>query len=244
MRKKILLHLIATGKYDRYLDGIIESARTNFFPDEDLEIVIYTDSEKFLELLDSKIHCLKIEHEPWPNPTLKRFHYFDMTSGLIGQSDFSFYIDVDSLFLKPLSFDDLELDRDFKGMIGTLHPGYYGTYGTPERNPRSLAFIPYDARNKYFCGGFFGGSSEEFLAMIRSLKHNIDSDLSREIVAIWHDESHLNRFFFDAPPKAELGKGFTCPEERLGKEEIFKNPYIIFLDKEREIKIEKGQYVD
>jgi hypothetical protein len=244
MRKKILLHLIATGKYDRYLGGIIDSARTNFFPDEYLEIVIYTDSEKFLELLDSKIHCVKIDHEPWPNPTLKRFHYFDMAAGLIGQSDFSFYIDVDSMFVKKLDFESIGLDENLRGMIGTLHPGYYGCNGTPERRPSSTAYIPYGSNNLYYCGGFFGGSSREFLKTIKLIEESIQKDLENGIIAIWHDESHLNKFFFHNPPGFTLGRGLACPEERMFIDPEFMEPAIAFLNKEDHIKMEKRQDVN
>jgi histo-blood group ABO system transferase len=187
---------------------------------------------------------LRIEHEPWPAPTLKRFEYFSLAESLIRESNFSFYIDVDSLFIRDIELSNLGINEDFKGMIGTLHPGYYGRCGTPERRPISLAYIPKEANNSYYCGGFFGGSSESFLDFIFLMKSNIQNDLEKGIIAIWHDESHLNKYFYTNPPKSVLGVGFTCPEERRFKEDYFMEPYIIFLNKEDHIKIEKGQDVN
>lgn len=241
MEKNILLHIIATNKYDRYIDGVIESARKHFFKDDNLKIALYTDSEFFLNNNEENVFKFRIEHESWPGPTLKRFHYFDLAKDLIKSTDFSFYIDVDSLFVKDIDNKTLGIDEHFSGTIGTLHPGFYGKCGTPERRPESLAYIPYTSRNSYFCGGFFGGTSEHFCELITVLKNNIDTDLSRDIIAIWHDESHLNRYFLSNPPSIVLGLGFSCPEESRSRESHFMDPSIVFLDKEEHIKKEKGQ---
>ena len=241
MKKSILLHIIATNKYDRYINGIIESAKENFLKDQKITFAIYTDSNDFLNSEDLEIVSFKIEHESWPVPTLKRFHYFSLAIDLIEKSDFSFYIDVDSLFVRNIGMEDLNITEDFDGMVGTLHPGYYGTRGTPEYRMESLAYISPKVNSVYFCGGFFGGSSSEFARAITTMKNNIDLDLSRNIIAVWHDESHLNRYFVDNPPKSILGVGFSCPEERRLQEDFFMDPYIIFLDKEAEVKMEKGQ---
>lgn len=239
MQKKIVLHLIATGKYERFVQGIIESAKNHFLKGHQLKFVIYTDSDIILNSDNPEIVPIKVEHEKWPGPTLKRFHFFCLAEKIIKSSDFSFYIDVDSKFIRDINLEDLGINQDFRGDIGTLHPGYYGQIGTPERRPFSTAFISPTNRNLYFCGGFFGGSSDHFFRLINTNKRNIDTDLSNGIVAVWHDESHLNRYFLDNPPSSVLGLGFSCPEESAFREQIFMNPYIIFLDKEPELKIEK-----
>lgn len=239
MQKKIVIHLIATGKYERFLQGIIESAKNHFLKGHQLKFVVYTDFEPILNSDNPDIIPIRIKHEPWPGPTLKRFHFFCLAEEIIKSSDFSFYIDVDSKFIRDINFEDLGITPDFKGDIGTLHPGFYGRRGTPERRPFSTAFISPSKRNSYFCGGFFGGSADHFFQLIIRNRQNIDTDLSNGIVAIWHDESHLNRYFLDNPPSSVLGLGFSCPEERAFQEQIFMNPYIIFLDKENELKKEK-----
>ena len=96
---KISLNLIATGKYKDFLNPIIESSIENFFPGHDISFIVHTDSEETNLPENSEIN--KIDFEPWPNPTLKRFHYFLMKEEEISRSDFSFYVDVDSLFVNP-----------------------------------------------------------------------------------------------------------------------------------------------
>ena len=156
---RIGLNLIATGKYVDFLDPIIESAVNNFFPNEDVSYIIHTNQTD----RDFHKNCIvnKIDSEPWPNPTLKRFHYFLMKEDVIRGLDFCFYVDVDSLFVNPV---DLPL-KEMHGIIPTLHPGFYGTSGTPERRPESKAYIPPGSNNLYFCGGFFGGDKDSISQM-------------------------------------------------------------------------------
>ena len=40
----------------------------------------------------------------------------------------------------------------------------------------------------------------------------IDDDASRGITAIWHDESHWNRYLIDHPPEVALPPTYCCPE--------------------------------
>ena len=42
-----------------------------------------------------------------------------------------------------------------------------------------------------------GGRSKEYLEMCRTLKKNIENDYQKGLVALYHDESHVNKFFTD-----------------------------------------------
>ena len=219
---RIGLNLIATGKYIDFLNPIIESANKNFFPGEEVFYVIHTDNTSRDFPFNSIVN--KIDFEPWPNPTLKRFHYFLMKEEELSRLDFCFYVDVDSLFVNPVNISPEEMS----GIIPTLHPGFYGTSGTPERRPESKAFIPHGTNNLYFCGGFFGGDSISFLEMSRVIKKNIDEDLKNNIVAIWHDESHINNYLLYNTPKNILTNRFAVEEKNRSN---FPNAPLIFLDK-------------
>lgn len=201
----------------------MESARRFFMTDSDIKFIIYTDSD--LEFSGNDWIKIRIEHEPWPAPTLKRFHYFLKASKEILESDLSFYIDVDSVFIKEIKYSDFDFNG-FNEMVGTVHPGFDGTIGTPERNPLSQAYIGIPEKNIYYCGGFFGGASNKFISVSKDISEKIDTDLDNEIMPIWHDESHLNRYFFNNPPKITLANQFASSENK-----IFETTKIVFLDK-------------
>jgi hypothetical protein len=173
-----------------------------------------------------KIIKNKIEHEDWPFTTLKRFHYFLSKKDDILEHDYSFYIDVDSVFVSEI----MESILPDKGMIGTIHPCLFEGSGTPDRNPNSTAFIPLGSKNRYFCGGFFGGSSKEFIEASEKIMGNIERDLSNNVMAIWHDESHLNKYFFENEPSVILDNHFSAAEEQAS---LYPNAKIWFLDKSR-----------
>jgi histo-blood group ABO system transferase len=226
--KVVSINIIATNKYVNFLPALIKSIDRFLFKDSKILIVVHTNSN--IDKINSgsdRIKILKngIEHEPWPFTTLKRFHYFNKAKDIIKKSDYSFYIDADSLFIGDIREEFLPE----RGMVGTIHPCLFLDNGTPERNPNSKAFISFSENNRYFCGGFFGGDSESFLEMSEKISSNIDEDLSKEIIAIWHDESHINRFFLDNPPKSIMEPPFAVAESLTRRYESSK---ILFLDKE------------
>jgi histo-blood group ABO system transferase len=138
--------------------------------------------------------------------TLKRYYFFSEASDILSQKDYLFYCDVDMLFVSPLSTEILG------DIVATQHPGYYGRRGTPETNPKSLAYIGPSEQMQYFAGGFNGGSSVKFLKMSKTLSDNIAHDMNNGIIAIWHDESHLNRYLLDNTPSVILDPSYCCPE--------------------------------
>ena len=96
--------------------------------------------------------------------------------------------------------------------VATIHPCFEGGRGTPETNINSLSYIGQDEDLVYYAGGFNGGSKVEYLKMCDILNSNIDKDLEKGIIALWHDESHMNRYFIDNPPVVVLDFGYCYPE--------------------------------
>lgn len=226
---KIGLNLIATNRYIYFVPMILDSIEKFFFVDEEITIFIHTnmDTSKIESSKENvKIIANEISHEPWPFTTLKRFHYFLEAREYLEKCDFLFYIDVDSLFIGPLEIPMI-LEQ---GIFATLHPCLYQGEGTPERNPLSTACIPSGVGNSYFCGGFFGGRSTEFLDLCDTLKNNIDTDLENEIIAVWHDESHLNKYLFENKPSVIFTPPFAVAENLTTETPESK---IRFLDKKK-----------
>lgn len=200
MPSKIALVLIATGdKYWQFIQQMIDSAKT-FFPPHD--VVLFTDSPKNFRVA----HQIYLDNMGFPEATLMRYHTMLSQKELLSRYEYMFYCDVDMLFVNRA----LEEDILSEGITATLHPGYINQIPQLERNPNSTAFIP--SVKKYYCGGFNGGNTSEFLKMAEVLDRNIQTDKQRRVLAVWHDESHLNKYLEHNPPSKVLSPSYCYPE--------------------------------
>jgi len=201
---KIGLLLISTGKYSVFLEPLITSARKFFLKNHEVTYFLFTDCDKFENEQD--VISIHKEHEAWPNPTLKRYETFHKNRDKLEHVDYLFYCDVDMLFVDEVG-DEILSDR-----VATIHPGFLGGRGTPETRKESLAYIGPEEEMTYFAGGFNGGKTGLFLDMAKTLSENINKDLQNGIIALWHDESHMNRYFIDNPPTKALTSSYCYPE--------------------------------
>jgi len=206
---KIGLLLIATGeRYRGYVRPMVESARvwfakSNWFVQNEIEtdIILWTDE---IGAVDYHVDTIiKTEYHGYPDSTLYRYHMFHEAKEILSEYDWLFYADVDSVFVGPV-------DAIFvPGLVGCTHPSFVGGRGTPEENPNSMAFLQFP--RVYFCGGFVGGSTKEFLWMSQIIKGMVDTDKENGIRAKWNDESYLNRYLYDNPPALILDPGYCYP---------------------------------
>jgi len=216
------LLLIATGKYDIFIEQLLKSAHKFFLTEHRVTYHVFTDSEeesRWPEILPGKrqnsrrfvgknttVRYHKKKHEEWPNPTLKRYHTFVEHKRILSSHDFLFYCDIDMRFIAPVGEEVLGC------RVATMHPGWQIGGTTVESREKSLAYIA-DGENKcYFAGGFNGGTSKEFLGMSETISKNIDKDLEIDIIAKWHDESHMNRYFVDHQPTVVLTPSYCFPQ--------------------------------
>ena len=202
---KIGLLIIATNKYTQFLDTLIKSADEYFLKDYEVTYFLFSNQNIQIESNRNLIK-INVEHKEWPWMTLGRYRIFSNNSEELSKMDYLYYCDVDMRFVSEVGSEILG-DR-----VATQHPGYFGRRGTPETNPLSLACIFPFEEMQYFAGGFNGGKSIEFLRMSNTISENIDTDYSRGIIAIWHDESHMNRYFIDNKPTLILNPSYCYPE--------------------------------
>jgi histo-blood group ABO system transferase len=202
---KVGLLIIATNKYIQFLQPLIESADSYFLPNQDITYFVFTNQNIDIKS-NRNIVKIDVEHKDWPWMTLGRYKIFSDNSNILSKMDYIFYSDVDMRFVSEVG-DEILSDR-----VATQHPGYFGGRGTPETNPLSLACVfPYE-QMQYFAGGFNGGTSKEYLKMAHKISNDIDVDCSRNIIAIWHDESHMNRYFIDNKPTLILSPSYCYGE--------------------------------
>lgn len=204
---KIGLLVIATGKYDIFIPPLLKSAKKHFMKNHEVTMFVFTDKD--MPKKDGLI-TLKHQHESWPNPTLKRYHVFDKYNKELSKMDYLYYCDADMLFVSDVG-DEILPDTETE-LVATEHPGFYGgRRGTYETNIKSTAYVSNEYKGCYFAGGFNGGTSKAFLNMSREIKDRVNKDLENNIIAIWHDESQLNRYLIDNQPKV-LNPSYCYPE--------------------------------
>ena len=178
-----------------------------FLTNHDVTMFVFTDQE--IPTKDGLVSFSHI-HEPWPNPTLKRYHVFDKHKEELLKMDYLYYCDADMRFVSEVG--DEVLPKSESNLIATEHPGFYGgRRGTYETRPDSTAYVSDREGDCYFAGGFNGGTAEAFLKMSSIIKERVDKDLEKGIVAIWHDESQMNRYLIDNKPSI-LNPSYCYPE--------------------------------
>ena len=197
-RLTIGLLLISTGAYDQFLQPLIESVDTHFFPDHEIIIYLFGDKEYYKLKLPNRISLIvtHIKHEPWPASTIFRYRHFVSAWNKIKMCDYVFYSDVDMMITGDVSDDVLLENGEAVDLIFTRHPGFWNNkeWGSQGVSERSKAYLREDERHRYVCGGFNGGKTHRFMEMSRVLADNIDADESIGYRCPHNDETHTNAF--------------------------------------------------
>jgi len=206
---KIGLLIIATNKYISFLNNLLTSADKYFLPNLEVEYFVFTNHQSLEIKIQRPINLINIRHKEWPWMTLGRYEIFSKNKSLFSEMDYLFYCDADMIFCDKIG-EEILSDR-----VATQHPGFCGGRGTPETNPKSLACVYPSEGMQYLAGGFNGGTKEEYLKMSEKLSSNIEKDSKNNIIAIWHDESHMNRYFIDNPPTKILSVDYCTPSNQI-----------------------------
>ena len=224
---KILILTIATNKYIQFVERLYDNIEDNFLNGHEIQGLLFTDHE--VETSDN-IKVSQIEHEDWPMPTLKRYNYFVKEKDYISKFDYCFYFDVDMGIVSSVG------DEVLSDLVATMHP-YQSFYPkeqrTYDRNSKSLAYVPIGGEGEqYYAGGFNGGSTKRFLEMAEVLADRVTKDLENGVIALWHDESQMNRYLIDNPPTLSLTPSYCFAEEQMQNSDYPYKAKIIALKKD------------
>lgn len=209
---KVAILYICTGKYKVFWNEFYQSCEQYFLKDiAQVEYFVWTDDLHFIPPKDN-IHQIYQASESWPFATLKRFEYFLSQKERLQKFDFVFFMNANLLFVAPVGLEFLPLEQD---LMVVNHPGFYDkdpAIFTYERNPSSTACIMVGEGDYYVAGGLNGGKRAAFLAMCETLANNIQRDQDNNVMAIWHDESHLNRYIATYSQYKLLDPSYLYPE--------------------------------
>ncbi len=194
--------IVATGKYINFVEPLITSAEKYLLPAHQKTYFIFTDGQAPARHNVVSVYQQRLG---WPYDTLMRCSIYTAHAELYTSIDYLFALDADMLFVDTVG------DEILGKRVATQHPGFVGRRGTYETNGCSTACVRDHEGTCYFAGGFHGGSRDEFLRLASTMYHNILKDLEHDFIAIWHDESHLNRYFIDNAPTVVLNPSYCYP---------------------------------
>jgi hypothetical protein len=212
----IAIAFIGTGKYLNFLPDYYQKIQENFLPNSYKTFLVFTDGEgDFPE----DIKVFKQEHLEWPFITLKRFEILQNAREEILKNDWLVFLDADTLVIdKVLEEDFFDNSKPFFGVHHPCHflqlPPHQKFPGAFETNPLSKSCVSsFDDTSVYYQGCLWGGRTPDVLEMIDELNERVNVDLQHNVIAIWHDESHLNKFFIENKERVHtLSSSYAYPE--------------------------------
>ena len=238
---KIGILFIATGRYIEFFDKVRESFEKYFLPNHEKVYFLFTDTNK--EYNDKNIIKIYKEYKGFPEDTLFRYHIFHKQSKLYKKHkiDYLFYSDVDMLAVNNFRSQDIILKKN-KTLIACHHPGYYKMkINGNNNNAKSLTYLgEKKGITGYYCGGFQGGLTNDYLNAMKDMIKIIDDDERRGTRAKWHDESNWNFYIYNNLKKFQFISPEYCYPESKYKNKNMNNyneivgltPRLLALDKD------------
>ncbi len=215
MKKSIGILYICTGPYYLFWEDFYNSCEKNFLPNYEKRYYVFTDAEKIYAEKNENVYKYKLENQPWPLITLLRFSTFLKIEDELKKCDYVMFSNANIICNEVITEQEFLPRTDVgESIFVTTHPGYCGKRKICfpyDRNKKSLAYIPWNCGKDYVIGAMFGGTSQAFINMSKTLKKRIEEDLKKNIIAKWHDESHLNRYIVGREDVRVLSSEYCYP---------------------------------
>ena len=133
--------------------------------------------------------------------------------------DWIIFLDADAFVVDTVQAEELLTHKPF---IGVHHPCHYlkmtphnefpGAFETDEKSHAAIKET--DDTSVYFQGCLWGGRVPEVLDMMKELDRRTQEDLRNDVIAKWHDESQMNKFFAERRSKVHvLHPAYAFPED-------------------------------
>lgn len=215
--KTIGILYICTGKYSIFWKDFYLSCEKYFIPNIRKEYFVFTDAAEIEFSSSSRhIHVFHQKNLGWPQNTLMRYEIFLSQQQDIAKTDYVFFFNANTLFMREISDADfLPAPAAGEALVAARHPYYYKKKNDKfpyERRENSRAYIPYGIGQQYVQGSINGGLSEHFLAAAKVMNENIVADQALGLVALWHDESHWNKYVLSRNDVKILPPSYVYPE--------------------------------
>ena len=232
---KVAITFIGTNKYLDFLPKYYENIEKYFLPNSEKTIFAFTDGD--LNDTPDNLKVYHQEHLEWPFITLKRFEIINKAREEIEKHDWIVFIDGDALPVTTITEEEFFTD---KPLFGVHHPCHFlgmephtQAPGAYDQNPNSEAYVDTSKGlpEVYYQGCFWGGKVPNVCAMIDELEARVNRDLEKNVVALWHDESQINKYFLERLDMVHTyGPEYAFPE--VFKDYCQFSPKIVHLAKD------------
>ncbi|XP_042534587.1 N-acetyllactosaminide alpha-1,3-galactosyltransferase-like [Dipodomys spectabilis] len=210
-RHKVAVGLIvfAVGRYLHYHLPIFLKSADRFFMIGQ-KVIIYIMVENFTDLSWISLHRLRMfkvfevkKEKRWQDNSMMRMKIIGehIVDHIQYEVDYLFCMDVDQIFVNSYGLETLG------NSVAQLHAYWYKKHPSRlpyERSNLSEAYIPKGKGDFYYHAAVFGGTTIQVLDIVRECAKGIMNDKKNNIEAVWHDESHLNKYFFLHKPSKIL----------------------------------------
>ena len=205
---KILFLYVCIGKYVVFWKDFFLSVEKYVLTDCEKHYFVFTDSKHIFNENNARIHKIFQRNLGWPGNTLFRYDMFEKQIEKMKEYDYIFFMNANFIVKKTIGHELLPGDKLLAVKHPTIFMKAFEEYPY-ERNPESQAYIKEGEGEYYVCGGFNGGAAQK---MIRDINKYTKEDYKKGIVAIYHDESHFNKYILTHEYKI-LGPEYAYPEE-------------------------------
>ncbi|MCI6272290.1 MAG: hypothetical protein MR601_05010 [Erysipelotrichaceae bacterium] len=191
---------ICIGKYSCFFEEFYESAIKHLFKNDRKHFYVFTDNKEMIESNSfDNVSFIYFEDLGWPYNTLLRFKMFMTVKEDIKKYDYVYFFNANAMFVKDIDKCIIPTKGD---IIVAKHFKYVNTkdkYEYPlDRNKKCWANVNWGEEGKHYIQAcFFGATGKEFYNISNILSNEIDKDISKNIIAIWHDESYLNKYIIN-----------------------------------------------
>ena len=206
---KIGIFCLANGPYVIFLDNLIEGCEQYFLPKYEKKYFIITDS-RFNNDTKENVTVIHKQRNGWPLDCLLRPQYACELEDLAKDVDYIYFFNVNLSIYSEIGEDILP---DGTGLVGVEHPCFMhrdNRVFTYDRNPSSKACITEGEGTIYYQACLWGGSTEAFMKMSKTVEGWANEDLANKVQPVWLDESYLNKYYYLNPPKT-LDSSFAWP---------------------------------
>nr|XP_033486181.1 N-acetyllactosaminide alpha-1,3-galactosyltransferase-like [Epinephelus lanceolatus]XP_033486189.1 N-acetyllactosaminide alpha-1,3-galactosyltransferase-like [Epinephelus lanceolatus] len=215
----VALTVFAVGRYlDTYLKTFLTSAEQHFMLGLQVTYYVFTDQpEKVPNIKLGPQRSLKViqveKQSRWQDISMMRMKTISdaIESEIRHHCRYVFCFDVDQVFKGRFGSEALG------DSVALLHAWFYKLPKhkfTYDRNPKSKAFM--ETGDYYYHAALFGGLSENVKNLADFCFLGIMEDKGNNVEALWHDESHLNKYFWLHKPSRLLSPEY-CWDQIIGE---------------------------